>query len=162
MSRGFMMKLTAVLVGLMLVPATAANAATDPAPDDACSTVASELEKKLEEIKAALTTESVDRPQVADLVKEAESTAVGAQQEECLPPTTLEENLTPCEAATEDLLGGLLGTLGAVVAGVLSTALDLVNGLLKTVTGLLGGGCLPEPPVTPPVPVPPVPPVPSN
>lgn len=155
MSRGFMMKLSAVFVGLMLVPATAANAApdpgTDPSQDGACATVATDLETQLEEIKEALTTESVDRPVVADLVKEAEGTATGAQKEECLPATTLEENLTPCEAATEDLLGGLLGTLGAIVAGTLKVALDLVNGLLSTVTGLLGGGCLPEPPVDPPV-----------
>ncbi|MGH3648295.1 MAG: hypothetical protein ACRDTM_14110 [Micromonosporaceae bacterium] len=155
MSRGFMLKLTAVLVGLMLVPAAAATAATEvpeTTPQDTCGSVASELQTKLEEIKSALTTESVDRPVVADLVKEAEGTAAGAQKEECLPPITLEENLAPCEAATEDLLGGLLGTLGAVIAGTLKTALDLVNGLLSTLTGLLGGGCLPEPPVDPPVP----------
>ncbi|MGH3714530.1 MAG: hypothetical protein ACRDT4_13870 [Micromonosporaceae bacterium] len=157
MSKGFTTKLFAVLVGLMLVPATAANAAVEPPPDQdqACSNVATDLQTKLEDIKAELTTESVNRPVVAEKVKEAETIASGAQREECLPELTLEENVTPCEAGTEDLLGGLLGTLGAVVAGTLKTALDLVNGLLSTLTGLLGGGCLPEPPV-------PVPPVPSN
>ncbi|MGH3735523.1 MAG: hypothetical protein ACRDT6_07870 [Micromonosporaceae bacterium] len=158
MSKGFALKLTAVLAGLILVPVTAAQAAVETAPDDACGSVATELEAQLTEIKESLTTESVDRRVVAEKIEEAQLTATGAQKQECLPEATLEENLSPCEAGTEDLLGGLLGTLGAVVAGVLGTALDLVDGLLKTVTGLLGGGCLPEPPVpVPPVPVPPVP-----
>src|SRR6266545_2130988 len=127
MSKSSLVKLVAVVAGLILVPATAAHASNAE-----CATVSRELKTNIYRVKWGLTAESPNRAALADRLKETQAIVEQA------------------EADAEDLLGGLLAALGAVVSGVLDTALALVQAVVKALKDLLGGGCLPPAPTAPP------------
>jgi hypothetical protein len=169
MSKSSLVKLVAVVAGLILVPATAAHAAvgqplgaekttrTAATPAKAatasnaeCATVSRELKTNIYRVKWGLTAESPNRAALADRLKETQAIVEQAQADGCLPVISLRGEAAGCEADAEDLLGDLLAALGAVVSGVLDTALALVQAVVKALKDLLGGGCLPPAPTAPP------------
>lgn len=168
MSRGFMAKLLVALAGFaVLIPAAAAHAAVDIGArtsaeaggesGDACSTALRDLHRKLTRVKSELSTETPDRRAAIRTLREATSTVANARAEGCAFPSVEVQPATSArpEGAEEppaayrelgaDVLGGLLGTLSALVSGLAGGALTIVTDLLATVTDLLGIE-VPEPP----------------
>lgn len=181
MSKSFMAKLLVLLAGFILVPASTAQAAgstgaaarhaveTGAETSSECSAALQDLHRTLVKVKSMLSAESPDKRAAIRMLREATTNVANAHADRC-EFTKAEVSYAPAtrDGRTEeapvaypelglDILGGLLGTVTALVSGLVGGALGLVTGVLATVTKLLGID-LPIPPLpSPPLPSPPLP-----